>query len=132
MESHEAGPKVLRRSRDDRVIAGVCGGLGRYLGIDPVVVRLGALLLVVAAGSGVLLYLIAWLVIPEERPGENLGPPAAAHARSLRVVAGGALVLLGAVLLVRELTPSWFDDRYVWPVALILIGLLVLTRGERR
>ncbi len=58
MTGHEAGPKVLRRSRDDRVIAGVCGGLGRYLGIDPVVVRLAALVLVVAGGTGVLLYLI--------------------------------------------------------------------------
>lgn len=59
-------PKRLYRSRDDRKIAGVCGGLARYLGVDPTVVRLIALATILLPGPSVIAYLIAWIVIPEE------------------------------------------------------------------
>ncbi len=63
----EASP-VLARSRQERVLAGVCGGLGRYLGVDPVWVRLGWVLLTLASfWVGVLAYLAAALLIPEEK-----------------------------------------------------------------
>lgn len=58
--------KQLRRSRTDSVIAGVCGGLGQYFGIDPVLVRIIFVVLALAAGPGLLAYLILWLVIPLE------------------------------------------------------------------
>ncbi|NOX62706.1 MAG: PspC domain-containing protein [Chloroflexi bacterium] len=58
--------KRLYRSRKDRMIAGVCGGVGEYLGIDPTLIRLVLLLLAIWGGGGVLAYLIAWIVIPEE------------------------------------------------------------------
>ena len=67
-------PVVLRRSKSDRVIAGVCAGLGRYLGIDPVLIRIGFVVALLLFGFGPLLYLILWLVVPEERPGDNTGP----------------------------------------------------------
>lgn len=56
----------LWRSRDNRVIAGVCGGLGEYFNIDPVILRIVWVLLIFGAGTGLLAYLIAWLVIPPE------------------------------------------------------------------
>jgi phage shock protein PspC (stress-responsive transcriptional regulator) len=59
--------KRLVRSRTDRMIAGVCGGIAAYLGIDPTIIRLifaGAFLL--GFGSPVLLYLLLWLIIPLE------------------------------------------------------------------
>ena len=56
----------LYRSKQDRMIAGVCGGLGNYLGIDPTVVRLIWVLLVFGAGFGVLAYIICAIVIPEK------------------------------------------------------------------
>ena len=56
--------KRLYRSKKNRVIAGVCGGLGEYFNIDPVFIRLLWVLLVFAMGTGILAYLIAWLVIP--------------------------------------------------------------------
>jgi len=62
----------LRRTRDDRVIGGVCGGLGRYLGVDPVLMRIAFVILAFAGGGGILVYLIAWVLIPAERPGEDL------------------------------------------------------------
>lgn len=58
--------KRLTRNRTDKRIAGVCGGLARYFDIDPVVVRLLALILLVVFGSGFLVYLICWIIIPEE------------------------------------------------------------------
>jgi phage shock protein C len=56
----------LRRSRHDKKIAGVCGGFGEYLGVDPTLVRLIWLVAVVFGGTGLLAYLIAWIVMPEE------------------------------------------------------------------
>lgn len=62
-----ANSKKLYRSRTDRKIAGVCGGIAEYLGVDVIVVRLiFVALLLVGVGPIILLYLIMWLVVPEE------------------------------------------------------------------
>ncbi len=62
-----SGGKVLVRRRDNRIIAGVCSGLAAYLGIDVNLLRvIVALLTLFTAGTGVLAYAIAWLVIPDE------------------------------------------------------------------
>jgi phage shock protein C len=58
--------KKLVRTKNDRMIAGVCGGLARYAGLDPVLVRLLMVGLVIFGGSGALLYLAGWIIIPEE------------------------------------------------------------------
>ncbi|MEK6853209.1 MAG: PspC domain-containing protein [Nanoarchaeota archaeon] len=59
--------KRLYRSRNDKVFGGVCGGIAQYLDVDPVVVRLiWAVFSLVSMGMGVLAYLIAWVIIPEE------------------------------------------------------------------
>jgi phage shock protein C len=60
------GTKRLYRPRDGRVVAGVCAGLAAYFGIDPTLVRLAFALATVFGGIGILLYLCAWIVIPEE------------------------------------------------------------------
>jgi phage shock protein C len=61
----------LRRSRDDRMIAGVCGGIGEYLRVDPPVIRLAFVGLTLLGGAGVVIYLAAWVVVPlEPEPGE--------------------------------------------------------------
>jgi phage shock protein PspC (stress-responsive transcriptional regulator) len=56
----------LYRSRTDRKIGGVCGGLATYFNIDPVIIRLLFMLFVFLGGSGVIVYVIAWFVIPLE------------------------------------------------------------------
>ena len=59
--------KKLYRSRTDRMISGVCGGLGKYLGIDPTLIRLVfVLLLLFGVGSGLILYIILMFIVPEE------------------------------------------------------------------
>lgn len=60
------GTKRLYRSKKERMIGGVCGGLAQYLGLDPTIVRLVFILLLFAPPSGVLIYLIMFLVTPEE------------------------------------------------------------------
>ncbi len=57
----------LYRSRRNRVIGGVCGGLAEYFHTDPVAIRLAWLLLVLLGGSGIPLYILAWIIMPDER-----------------------------------------------------------------
>jgi phage shock protein C len=59
-------PRRLTRSKTDRMIAGVCGGFAAYSGIDATIVRLVMVLLGVLGGTGVLLYLVAWVIVPAE------------------------------------------------------------------
>ena len=58
--------KKLYRSKKNRKIAGVCGGIAEYFDIDPIIVRLLTLILVLSVGSGLIAYIIAWIVVPEE------------------------------------------------------------------
>ena len=57
--------KKLYRSKTDRKIAGVCGGIAEYFGIDSTLVRLGWILFTFAGGSGILAYIIAWIIMPD-------------------------------------------------------------------
>ncbi|MBW2988694.1 PspC domain-containing protein [Candidatus Woesearchaeota archaeon] len=59
--------KKLFRSRKNRIIAGVCGGIGEYFNIDPVLIRLLWVIFTFMGGSGILAYIIAWIIIPEGR-----------------------------------------------------------------
>ena len=56
----------LRRSSDDRVISGVCGGLARTLGVDPIIVRVIVAILAILGGTGIAAYIIAWILIPDD------------------------------------------------------------------
>jgi phage shock protein C len=135
----------LYRSRSDYWIAGVCGGLGRYFGIDSNPIRLGFVVLAAWNGLGVLLYLVTVLIVPEEpveEPGDAQGSiaqpptgPAAVPHESRRVrMLGWLLILGGAYLLLRNLhlfIPIVQDE--VFPVVLILGGLvLLLMRADSR
>lgn len=56
--------KRLYRSRKNRVLGGVCGGIGEYFGVDPVLVRLLWVIFCVAYGAGILAYIVGWIIIP--------------------------------------------------------------------
>ncbi|NDU76061.1 PspC domain-containing protein [Actinomadura sp. DSM 109109] len=66
MDMDKSTGKQLRRTREGRMIAGVCSGAGDYLGVDPNILRLGMAVFTIFGGAGVALYAIAWLLIPEE------------------------------------------------------------------
>lgn len=65
--------KRLIRSEHDKMIAGVCAGLGEYLDIDVTIIRLLFVVLALAGGPGILLYIILWIVMPPGAPAEPLG-----------------------------------------------------------
>ncbi len=66
---YESGSRSRRlyRDPDNRVLGGVCGGLGAYLDVDPVIIRVILVVLFLAAGVGLLIYIIMWIVVPEAR-----------------------------------------------------------------
>jgi len=77
--NRENGTKVLVRNRKDRLVAGVCAGAADYFGIDVTLIRvIVAVVSVLTGGAGILAYLAAWVIIPEE--GEK--SPAAEHITS--------------------------------------------------
>lgn len=123
-------PIRLRRSTDDKVIAGVCGGLGTYFGVDPLFFRLAFVVLAIGGGSGVLLYIVAWLVMPEvSEDGEELGRGVSLGS-SGPLLAGIALITVGLMLLMNNLLP-WFD-RVMLPLVVVGVGFGLLMTGGRR
>jgi phage shock protein PspC (stress-responsive transcriptional regulator) len=85
-------PKRLLRARSGRVIGGVCAGLGRYFNVDPIIFRIGAVVLAFVGGAGLLAYLAALLLIPsEDSPNATDGAPA---GRNRWLVIGGVILLL--------------------------------------
>ena len=108
----------LRRSDDGRVVAGVCSGLAAALGADPSLIRLVFAILAFAGGSGIVLYLGLWLLLP---------PPATPHGRGGTARAAGvALVAAAGLLAMRGLG---LDGSLLIPAALIALGALVVSRG---
>jgi phage shock protein C len=124
-------PKKLRRSKTDEVIGGVAGGLGHYFGLDPILVRIAFVLLVLAGGSGLLLYIVLWIVIPEATPDEDVAAVAGDRRELGGFVIGGALVIIGTIILMRRFVP-WFDSEVVWALLLVGLGGYILVKGVRR
>jgi signal transduction histidine kinase len=118
-----ASPAAIVRSRDNRVLLGVAGGLGERLGVDPVLVRVAFAVLAIAGGSGVVLYLLAWAVSVE--PDDELARARPPRRPSARQAVALGLVVLGSMLLLREVG-LWFGDRIVWPIALAAAGSAVI------
>src|SRR3954468_23958382 len=131
-EQPTAAPQPARRlyrTRDERVIAGVCGGIARYFNIDPVLVRVGAVALAFLGGAGLLAYLAAVLLIPKE--GESGRPP---EAPSRGLVITGAVLLVVAFCVVLPFRGGWGPGWVLVPLGFVaLAGLLVwrLASGQR-
>jgi phage shock protein PspC (stress-responsive transcriptional regulator) len=116
----------LRRDPKDRIVAGVCAGLARHLGIDPLLVRIVFVAAATAGGVGVLLYGLAWLLIPAEG---GVAPAARMRrGRSAAEVAIGVGLLMLSFLLAMRALGLWFSDVLVWPVVLLATGGALLWR----
>ena len=124
------GPPILRRSSTDKVVAGVAGGLGRYLGIDPVILRVAFVVLTLAGLAGILVYIVGWIAIPEEKAGEQVGVSEHSSGNTARMVVGGLLILVGGAALFDNLIPDL--SKFFWPAAIILLGAGVLFGGIGR
>ena len=147
---------VLYRSESDRMLGGVCGGLGDYLGVDSTFIRLFFVLLFFGSGVGVLAYLALWIVMPEESSafsgksweenikdstqnfservqtvGEEFGEAVRSPHPKAGVIVGIALVFLGSILFIDNLGISglgWLSFDILWPILLIIGGGTLLLR----
>jgi phage shock protein C len=120
--------RVLRRSRTDKMVGGVCGGLGVYFGLDPIVFRIAFVILALAGGgAGLPIYLVAWILMPE---GQSTPPdPEARSTNGATLVIGTLFVAMGLGLLADMVAP-WFD-RLFWPALLVGLGVFVIV-GARK
>jgi phage shock protein PspC (stress-responsive transcriptional regulator)/signal transduction histidine kinase len=125
----------FRRDSENGIVAGVLAGLARRLGVDPVVVRVGFVVAVIATGGLALVaYALAWAALPAT--GEPSGTRleglrglggGLAIGRGWRVAVGAALLMLAALLAFRELG-LWWSDQLVWPLVLAAGGAALLWR----
>lgn len=154
----EPGEKVKRlyKSRTDRMIDGVCGGVAEYIGVDPVLVRIVFLLLVFAGGIGVVVYIVGMLLMPAGSvpvppagsaptppDGAPSGIPAGALPSPVRStdstarIIGIGFVVLGGILLLGNLGISFWDHwwGFSWsalgPVLVIVAGVALILRSPR-
>src|SRR3954452_9083092 len=112
------------RRGSDRVVAGVASGIAHELGVDPVIVRIAFVVLTVASGAGIPIYLLGWWLMPAEH-GVTPRHRFDLEDGDLRQPLAIGMVLVGALLLMRNVG-LWFDDRLVWPLTLAGLGVAVL------
>jgi signal transduction histidine kinase/phage shock protein PspC (stress-responsive transcriptional regulator) len=116
----------LRRDRDAGLIAGVCAGLGRRLGLDPLLVRV-AFVAAATTGVGFVVYAALWIAVPAEDAGAK-APDRRLPARGAVEVGLGVGLLTASVLLAFRGLGLWFSDAIVWPVVLVAAGGALIWR----
>jgi len=145
-------PNRLYRSRKNSVISGVCGGLGKHLNLDPVLVRVLFVIAMILAGGGLLVYIVLWIVIPLEP--ENPANAGIFNEQSGKTESGSSgtdsiqdtgdqksaksdgslwggliLIILGILFLAGRFIPRIsFGD--FWPVILIIIGVIIISKSK--
>ena len=142
----------LMRSRNDRMLGGVCGGLAAYLRIDATIIRLLFVLMALGSGAGVFIYLVLWFVLPAEGAsgstnldasirvgaeemaerartlGADLRSPDPGTNRRGLMIVGAGLVLVGAIVFLNNLNIpwlAWLKVDLLWPLVLVAAGVLV-------
>ncbi|MBA3744326.1 PspC domain-containing protein [Sporichthya sp.] len=125
------GPRRFRRSKQDRTLAGVCGGLAESLGMDPVIVRVLMVVLTFFGGAGLVVYGACWLLMPEDDRESSLAEQAIARGRTGGLNAWPVLALAGVLALVVVLgAGTIIDDRGVLLIALVVVVGVLLARRE--
>ena len=122
-------PSRFRRTNRDKVVAGVAGGLGRYLGVDPVIVRLLFAVAAFVGGIGIIAYVLAWVIVPsDDDPALDRGRPFALGGQDAGRVIGATFVVLAFLALIGD---HWWAGDLLFPVGLIAGGIWLLLRSDR-
>jgi len=140
--------KKLFRKPIGAMLGGVCAGLGEYLGINPLFIRVFFVLWAVTGGSAFLVYLVLWVVIPVEgdtspmtldarikQVGRDISEVARRPNSQLVIFAGIGLIGMGAFYLLQQAGfpwSNWFKWDLIWPVILVLAGIVILVRSLTR
>ncbi len=135
--------KKLYRSRTDRMLGGVCGGIAEYFNVDPTLIRLLAVVLIMAGGAAIIAYIIAWIVIPEEPKKEEKveaekvaisGEKSEERRKDIELIAW-ILIFVGLIWFCLNLFSLWLPSRFfvrlVFPVALVIVGILLLWERKK-
>ncbi len=144
--------KRLYRSRKDKIIAGVAGGIAEYFEIDPVIVRVLFVITALFNGIGLIAYIVLWIVAPDEyrviitptpdaakesdqqveheQLTDNQKDPAS-ESEKRGVVAGAILIGLGLIFLADNFFP-FFSIKEFWPLVLVAIGTGLLLNANKR
>lgn len=135
--------KQLYRSKHNRVISGVCGGIAEYLDLDPTLIRLLWVLITIPGGIGFIAYIVSIIIIPENP--QQLGVPSHTQEKTSivhvenrtpeeisyknRMLAGSILIVLGLFFFSKQFF-HWLDIGRLWPLLLIGGGIYVIYRGK--
>jgi phage shock protein C len=132
--------KKLYKSRQNRIIDGICGGIAEYFGVDTTIVRILWVLITLLGGSGLILYIVAMIIMPVNPHHVNQTTPTQSSTGSSdrKHTWGIVLILLGVFIMLSNL--GWFADINWWsfsrtvvfPVSLILIGALFIYAQTRK
>lgn len=149
--------RKLERNQYDKMVAGVAAGLADYLLVDVTLIRIAFILMTVFGLSGLLIYVVLWVVIPERSlyesfkhmdpfytgavppvppnpPIKPVPPIAVKKSNSGRFVAGFLLIAIGSYFLLDEfdIIPHWFSIWKLWPIILIASGIGLLLNSKKK
>ncbi|MCF6466691.1 PspC domain-containing protein [Clostridium sp. Cult2] len=127
--------KKLKRSSTDKILAGVCGGIGEYFNVDPVIVRiLWVLISFMPGGPGLLAYVVCALIIPEDNGVIYQDTDSNPSTKNTPIFIGIALIIVGGYLLARLILPQhvfrFFNIFRYWPILLVLAGIYIIVNNK--
>jgi len=125
IQSAVTEPRRLSRARDGRWLGGVCAGLGRYFGLNPMIYRIGFVALSLAGGTGILLYVAAWLVMPDDGVEDSIAADAIKNHRERPWLLVGVGLLGFAALVALSSARIWPSPGNLW-VAAALAGAAIV------
>lgn len=145
--------KKLYRSNKDKMLGGVAGGLAEYFDMDPTLVRVIFIITLFLGGTGVIAYIILWILVPEEplvfpltanstpasEPNSQTGTAEPVNVpftvpvrkRNGPAIAGIILIVLGSLFLLDNIFPSFSFEHY-WPLILVAIGAALIFNSRNR
>lgn len=149
--------KRLYRSRTNFMLAGVCGGLGEYISIDPTIVRIFFIIITLADGIGILIYLLLWFIIPRadeinanssgtystrdeisnkaQQMGDDFRQAVRHYNKDTTKFIGIAFIATGCLFFLKEFLNIWIpqiNSSVIWSLCLILGGSVLLWRTLRK
>jgi phage shock protein C len=129
--------KRLYRSRTEKVISGICGGLGEYFDVDSTIIRVLWAVSFFMGGAGLLAYIVAAVIIPEREGHQSAADTSDSEhgytsldARDRSRWFGLFLVVLGIGFLIHNWF-AWIDFAKIWPLLLVIVGGAIFYRGMR-
>ena len=139
--------KKLERNPHNKIIAGVASGLADYFSVDISLIRVLFIILFVFGFSGILIYIVLWILVPERSSYQNFADPdyrtyndsfneprPAPKSNSGRFIAGLLLIAIGCWFMLVEfnIIPDWFSIFKLWPIILIVLGVMILFKSDKR